>query len=228
MPGITITQSNAPGATTTANAKVAELQRVLAAYAKATGNVAANPGAADGIVGTKTILAVAAVLPHLPHLPQEIRILVTLAPIAVAVDSAREQAKRLITNNASTISKAIIATAVYQASQGKPPTGQLPILTAGNATVSQQMAMGQAIWFYDAKRGVYRIAVPRGLGNLGAAYVEVAASTTAPTTGFQTTKTDFLTKTGQWYATPWGIGLLVGGGGAVVGGFAMLIRKLVR
>jgi hypothetical protein len=226
MPGIPLTTTT----TTTANRSVAELQRTLAAYAKATGNVAANPGAADGIVGTKTILAVAAVLPYLPGLPQEIRILATLAPIAVAVDSAREQAKTIITKNASTITKGVIATAAYQAYQGKPPTGQLPV-TAGQAVVTMPngVATANAIWFYDPKRLVYRIAVPRGLGSLGApAYVEVSASSTPPQNGYQVTKNDFMVKTGQWYATPWGIGLLVGGGGAALGGFALLIRRLVR
>lgn len=224
----------APGQTaptpTTANAKVAELQRVLATYARVTGFAAANPGPADGIVGTRTIMAVVAVAPNIPGLPSEIRALIPLATVILATTEGQAKAKDIITRNASNITKAMLAVAALQIANGQSPTGPKPGAIVPFPIGPTANGGGQiTIWFYDPRRQVYRRAVPRGLQGLGAAaYIEIAPSPTPPNSGTQVDKNTFLTQTGQWYATTWGIATIVGAGSIGLGGIGYLLTRAFR
>lgn len=114
----------APGQTATSDATVAELQRVLTVYANATGYAPANPGAVDGIVGQRTALAVAAMVPRLPSLPAEVTAMAPLISLMLATDQGRNEIFALIKRNATTISRAIIALEAYRlATQQQPATG---------------------------------------------------------------------------------------------------------
>ena len=94
---------------------VFELQKVLAAYSKATNNPALSPGPIDGVVGDKTISAVITVT---PMIPSELRAAIALLPVGLAFPDGRKKAVSIITNNAGYISKAIAATAIYRTIQG--------------------------------------------------------------------------------------------------------------
>lgn len=209
------------------NSNVKKMQQALATYAKVTGYAAANPGPVDGIVGTQTVNAVIAMIPMIPKLPSEIKTLATIAPIILVDADAMKRAKSFITSKAPEITKGIVGLAAYQAGTGtlptpvNPPT-QLPV---GPTAPGAATGGSNAIFFYDTRRGAYRVAVPAGLMGLGAAYREVAPTTVRPA-GREVSRNDFYVATGQWYATWWGIGLLVAGGTAAVGGTALVIRRL--
>lgn len=231
---------------------VAELQRVLKAYVAATGYAAADPGAVDGLVGPKTAMAVALVVPRIPDLPTAIK---NMAPVMIMLIAAggdkAASVYKLIRENASTIAGGIIAMEAYRAgaaaaasSSGAPAptsmtaTGTLPprsrfdaaltsalVSAAGSPAVPAMPAT--TIWWYDGAR--YRVAVPQGTSLGGySGYVEVAPSATRPNFGTQVTRTDFLKAIGHWWATPIGIGGLVVGGLVVAGGIAVGIRALAR
>lgn len=216
----------APGQTAPFNADVAELQRVLTSYAQVTGFTAANPGTVDGRVGTRTVMAVIAVAPNIPGLPSDIKAMIPIATILLATTEGQKKAVDLITKNAKYITKAMLAVAVMQVANRQTPTKPGTIVISPTGPTATMPA--NAIWFYDSRRGTYRVAVPRGLQGLGAsAYVEIAPSSTAPG-GTQVTKNTFLVQTGQWYATPLGIGALVGGGAIGLGGLGYLLTRLFR
>jgi hypothetical protein len=104
------------------NAKVKKLQQALATYATVTGYAAANPGAADGFVGVRTINAVIAMIPLLPKMPSEIKALATIGPLIMIDNDARAKAAKFITDNADKITSGVIGLAAYQAGTGKLPT----------------------------------------------------------------------------------------------------------
>jgi hypothetical protein len=219
------------------SSKVKTLQKTLAAYAQATGFSAANPGAIDGFVGTQTINAVVAMIPLIPQMPSEVRALAILAPILMTDPSARKKAVEYVTKYADDIAKGIIGLAAYQVATGKLPTTQTAPSGAGIKTVgpylpgsawvaSAPTGSPSAIFFYDAGRGTYRIAVPAGLRGLSAAYVELAPSGTRPGQGTEVSKTKFLNAIGDWYKTPMGITGIVLGSLAVVGGGVLVVRAL--
>lgn len=134
----------APGQTI-ADATVAELQRVLTIYAQATGFALAFPGATDGIVGQKTALAVAAMVPRLPGLPAEIVAMAPLISLILATDQGRTEAFALIKRNATTITRAIIALEAYRLATGGGGGGPpVPAPTSGwkNQTVKAGWAAG--------------------------------------------------------------------------------------
>jgi hypothetical protein len=224
----------APGQTTASNPNVAELQRVLAAYANATGYTPANPGPADGIVGTRTIMAVVSVAPRIPGLPSDIRALIPLAGILLATSEGQAKAKDLITKNASSITKALLAVAALSIASGGTPGASTP--TSPGSVIPFPIGPTKlpggggagAIWYYDSKHGIYHVAIPRGLQGLGTApYVEVASSMTPPA-GTQVDKSTFLTQTGQWYKTTWGIATLVGAGSVGIGSVGYALSRLFR
>lgn len=101
---------------------VKELQRVLAIYAQATGYAPANPGAADGIVGQRTAMAVAAVVPRLPGLPAEVVAMAPLISLALATDQGRTEIFGLIKRNAVNITRAVIALEAYRLATQQQPT----------------------------------------------------------------------------------------------------------
>lgn len=214
------------------NPKVKQLQQALTTYARVTGFSAANPGAIDGVVGIQTISAVIAMIPLIPKLPDTVKAIAPLGPLILINSDARARATKFITDNADKITNGIIGLAAYQAGTGRlpVPVGPGNVGPGGGGTIMPSTT----IFFLDRKRRVYRIAVPSATGlfgvhggNLGASYTEVAPSSTRPN-GTEVTKTDFLTATGQWYATWWGIGILALGGAAAVTGTALVVRKAMR
>lgn len=112
----------APGQTATSDATVAELQRVLTVYANATGYAPANPGAVDGVVGQRTAMAVAAVVPRLPGLPAEVVAMAPLISLMLATDQGRNEIFALIKRNATNITRAIIALEAYRLATQQQPT----------------------------------------------------------------------------------------------------------
>lgn len=109
---------------TASDPTVAELQRVLTVYANATGYAPANPGAVDGIVGQRTALAVAAMVPRLPGLPAEVVAMAPLISLMLATDQGRNEIFGLIKRNAPNITRAIIALEAYRlATQQQPAPG---------------------------------------------------------------------------------------------------------
>ena len=111
----------APGQTT-ADATVAELQRVLTVYANATGYAPANPGPVDGIVGQRTAFAVAAMVPRLPGLPAEVVAMAPLISLMLATDQGRNEIFGLIKRNATNITRAVIALEAYRLATQQQPT----------------------------------------------------------------------------------------------------------
>lgn len=228
---------------------VAELQRVLKAYVAATGYAAADPGAVDGLVGPKTAMAVALVVPRIPDLPTAIK---NMAPVMIGlVVAGGDKAAfvyKLIRENASTIAAGIIAMEAYRAgtaassggttpAQGTPAPRTAPrtrfnealtaVLVSATGSPAVPAMPTTAIWW--AAGNQYRVAVPQGTALGGySGYVEVAPSLTRPNFGTQVTRTDFLKAIGHWWATPAGIGGLVAGGLVVAGGLALGIRALAR
>lgn len=112
----------APGQTATSDATVAELQRVLTVYANATGYAPANPGPVDGIVGQRTALAVAAMVPRLPGLPAEVVAMAPLISLMLATDQGRNEIFALIKRNATNITRAVIALEAYRLATQQQPT----------------------------------------------------------------------------------------------------------
>lgn len=109
---------------TASDPTVAELQRVLTVYANATGYAPANPGAVDGIVGQRTALAVAAMVPRLPGLPAEVVAMAPLISLMLATDQGKNEIFALIKRNATNISRAVIALEAYRlATQQQPASG---------------------------------------------------------------------------------------------------------
>jgi hypothetical protein len=220
----------------TANPQVKQLQQALTQYAKITGFAAANPGPADGFVGTQTLNAVIAMIPLLPKIPSEVKTLATLGPLLLINADAKAQAVKYVTQYAGMITNAIIGLATYQAGTGKLPTTQPPgtPATPTQLTVSTVLptklpgGAGQTIFFLDRGRGLYRVAVRVGFAGLGAAYTEVAPSATRPASGTEVTKSDFYKATGRWYATWWGISAIVGGGAAALSAGILGFRLLRR
>jgi hypothetical protein len=238
----------APGQTPKSDSGVAELQRVLAAYAQATGYTAANPGPIDGIVGTQTALAVIAMLPKIPNLPDAVRSMATVMPMMLATDDGKQAMFNLIRNNASGIAKAIVAMEVVRVTTGSGTPGTPTTSTGGKAAwavVSNAAAMpggalwlpvltpggspaaALAIWYFDGFHlpfmkgaNVFRVAVPRGSALAGGYenYVEIAPSASQPAYGTPVSRTTFFTATGQWWKTPFGMAAI--GVGAAGAGFA--------
>lgn len=214
-----------------ANAAVKQMQQALKVYAQGTGYSAADPGAVDGVVGTRTINAVIAMVPLLPSMPDEVKALAPLGPLIMTSADARSRATTFITRHASKIHAGIVGLAAYQVAVGGQSTN------TGSGTPPRWLPVGptaqtppvapssSAIFFYDRRRNVYRVAARIGLSGLGAAsYVEVAPSPTRPA-GTEVTRTEFMTLTGRWYATWWGVGLMVAGGAAAVGGAYAVTRR---
>lgn len=224
---------------------VAELQRVLKAYAAATGYTAADPGPVDGLVGIKTATAVALLIPRIPDLPQAVQ---ALAPVAIMFIAAggdkAASVYKMIRENASTIAAGIIAMEAYRAGTAASSGGTTPaqgtpaprtrfnealtaVLVSAAGSPAVPAMPTTAIWWYAGDQ--YRIAVPRS-ATLGGytGYVEVAPSLTRPNFGTQVSRTDFFKAIGHWWATPIGIGGLVAGGLVVVGGVVLGVRALTR
>jgi hypothetical protein len=133
----------APGQTPqTADPAVAELQRVLTAYAQVTGFAPAFPGTVDGIVGVKTAMAVAAMIPRLPGMPSELVVFAPIISLALVTEDGRTQAFSLIKRNAGIISKAIIALEAYRLAQGQPPAPIPPQPGGRPPSVMTQWASG--------------------------------------------------------------------------------------
>jgi hypothetical protein len=107
---------------TASDPTVAELQRVLTIYAQATGYAPANPGAVDGIVGQRTALAVAAMVPRLPGLPAEVVAMAPLISLMLATDQGRNEIFALIKRQATTITRAVIALEAYRLATQQQPT----------------------------------------------------------------------------------------------------------
>lgn len=122
---------------TKSDSSVAELQRVLTAYAKITGFTAADPGTADGIIGMKTVLAVVSILPRVPGLPREVTMMAPMIGLMLATEDGKTAAFKLIKSNAGLISKAIIAMEVYRTGSGSAPS---PAPTATTPTVTSVKA----------------------------------------------------------------------------------------
>jgi hypothetical protein len=223
---------------------VAELQRVLKAYAAATGYTAADPGTVDGLVGIKTATAVAMMIPRIPDLPQTVRAMGPVMLMLLATDDGRTNVYKMIRENASTIAAGIIAMEAYRAGTAASSGGTTPaqgtpaprtrfnealtaVLVSAAGSPAVPAMPTTAIWW--AAGNQYRVAVPQGTALGGySGYVEVAPSLTRPNFGTQVTRTDFLKAIGHWWATPAGIGGLVAGGLVVVGGLALGIRALAR
>jgi len=133
----------APGQTPqTADPAVAELQRVLTAYAQVTGFAPAFPGTVDGIVGVKTTMAVAAMIPRLPGMPSELVVFAPIISLALVTEDGRTQAFSLIKRNAGIISKAIIALEAYRLAQGQPPAPVAPQPAGRPPSVKSMWAAG--------------------------------------------------------------------------------------
>lgn len=104
-----------------ANTAVKQMQQALKVYAQGTGLVAADPGVADGVVGTKTITAVLTMIPLLPGMPSELKVLVPLGPLVLTNADARSRAVKFITSNAGKIHAGIVGLAAYQIAVGQTP-----------------------------------------------------------------------------------------------------------
>jgi hypothetical protein len=216
----------APGATPKSDSGVAELQRVLKAYVQLTGYAPADPGTVDGIVGARTAMAVIAMLPRVPGMPEEIRALAPVMALLLATADGQKQAYGIITRNAGTISKGIIALEAYRIGSGAttPPTPTAASIKAGTLwqpggnpyavtsnTVTAPIVYtaggaipgnpAQAIWFYDLFSRNYRLAVPKqGLSGFSD-YVEVAPSMSEPNAGVRVSRSAFMSATGRWWGT---------------------------
>ena len=220
---------------------VAELQRVLKAYAAATGYTAADPGPVDGLVGIKTATAVAMMIPRIPDLPQSVRAMGPVILMLLATDDGRASVYKMIRENASTIAGGIIAMEAYRAGTAASGGGSTPaqgtpaprtrfsealttVLVSAAGSPAVPAMPTTTIWWYAGNQ--YRVAVGAAEGAVH--YVEVAPSLTRPNFGTQVSRTDFFKAIGHWWATPIGIGGLVAGGLVVVGGAVLGVRALTR
>ena len=190
-------------------ADVKLLQSALKDYAVARNAPAVDPGAIDGIVGPKTISAVAAIIGSIKGVPSGIALAVRLAVAGGAlIPQFLDGARRAIESSAAVLAIGVrLAMVVPGGGAGQiPMPGGVPTGT---------------IHFFDARLGRFRIAVPIGLAGFGeATHVEIAPVATAPTGSQPVTESEFLDKTDQkpWYKKPliWvgvGAGLLVVGTG---------------
>lgn len=233
---------------TTPDSGVTELQRVLTAYAQVTGYTPANPGPIDGIVGLRTAMAVIAMLPRVPGIPSEVTSLAPVLSLMLATEDGKAQVFGLIRRNATSISRAVIATEAYRVATGgnvqQPPPPPVPgggkaswalvsaaAAIAPNSVWAPPSAAGgttapdAAIWFWDGlhpfkpERSMYRIAVPRGtLSGSYSNYVEIAPSMSKPNSGTEVSRGAFYSAIGQWWKTP--LGMAAVGVGAVGATFA--------
>lgn len=222
------------GALGAASEPVKQLQLTLKNFAAAARFPQADPGTADGVVGPKTVAALASVINTIPGLGSTVRKGVNAAILAYNASvafgkfaEARTAFQGYITAYAAQIAALVAAWALKFTGSGPAPGTPAPgggMFPAGTITTANH-------------RGGWRIAIPRGglagsgLGGnvpLGAsAYVEVADNATAaPPTATTVTEPVYNQKVGAaWYKKWWGIGLLAAGGVATATGGYFLLRK---
>jgi hypothetical protein len=219
------------------SAAVERLQQALVAYSQVAGLAAANPGVVDGVVGAKTVNAVAAVLPRLTSkISKDVADVLSLAlPIAGLSADAMGMAKATVEQYASQIDVAIRALSIVTGPGGSPaapPTGGTRVTGFPSKVAAIQagtLTPGTTIYTFDAKINLYRHAKPipqlRGLG--AATYVETGTSTVAPTGGMAVSPKEYRKATGteHWYETWWGMGsIAAGAAGAAFAGWRLLRR----
>src|SRR5690349_14957752 len=145
------------------SAAVEEMQTALHNYAQATGNTAADPGKVDGIVGSKTVSAVAAVLPQVAStMSGGVGAILLIGLTAATVSTtAMTEAKAKVAQYASQITAAV-------------KLAQVRVVGANNANSanveipSLDLMPGGVIFAFDPKIMAYRVAKPIGMQGLGA------------------------------------------------------------
>lgn len=234
----------APNQQLAGTSEVENLQKALKSLAQVTGNPSFDPGAADGVVGDKTVAAVATVLPELAsYLSSTVSGILTIGIAGgMAYDSAKT--RNLVSQYATPLTAAVLAVIAKKAVGGGATTPNAGAVKA-NALANMQSRLqrllnpvsydsgagagamtSNTVWALDPEKG-YRVAQPMGLqGPLGKAkYIEIGIYPTQPTSGTQIPLSQYLGLTGQapWYKTWWGMTGI--GVGAV--GFTFLIIKVV-
>lgn len=190
------------------SAAVQGLQQQLTALAQAANWPAVNPGQVTGTVNTQTIVALAAVIPQLAGLDAKVRDILVFAingAIAMGAVSAEimAQAQKVVEQYATYLSGAVgLLIAKYGKGSAPPVTQPNPAgIKIVKTALPAAMASMSAVITTMTTAGTWRIAVPRsaGLGGrgFGAAYQEVAPSTSKPPGATVVTPYTFNLKTGS-------------------------------
>lgn len=160
---ITLTLSRAGGLYGPAvSASIERLQAALQAYARVTGQPAADPGRVDGILGPKTISAIEIVLPRLGgKLDSSLTTPLAIAlPLAAINDDAAAKAQDLITRIAPELTAAIMGLTVSSTTTAVPlPSTSLPMPNTIPTTMPMPMPMMPAVAWYQTTWGIAALAV---------------------------------------------------------------------
>lgn len=197
---------------------VAMMQKALRDWSVSKNLPAADPGPIDGIVGSRTLTALAAVMGSIPKFPAAVKSIISMAIAAGTFKpDLLKPAFQAVTDAAKIIALAIRG-------------GML--LVGGGGTSPIKYPSG-TIYYFDAELGMFRVAIPMGTSLSGysglgmATHQEVDPSVAEPSGAIRTNKGEFLTATGKtpWYKQPLAIVGLVAGGLAVVGTGAYVIMR---
>jgi hypothetical protein len=167
--------------------EVKALQSALKDFSVQKSYPAADPGAIDGIVGVKTLSALASILSYIPKIPAAVKSALQIGIIAGMVQpSLLGPAKIAVETAAAEIAIAVRAFSVVGGAGG-----------SGSITVKYPAG---TIYAWSPSRMSYRIAIPPGT-SLGATttpwYMEVINAAAPPPGGVQVTESELETKTGQ-------------------------------
>lgn len=230
-------------------ADVQQLKQALRDLSQAAGWPAVNPGIVDVNVDIPLVNAIGAVVGSLADLPQSIRALIQAGIlIAYTNETAMQTIQTQIVTYAGALTTAVRALIIARYTGSPPP--QAPLLPPSQPRLRiARDASGQPL----AARGVispitrpsstspvypagtiaaqaapslYRIAVPTGLGSLGASYQEIATSTSPPAGARIVTLAVFEKETGQrpWYKR-WQTYAIGGGVAVAATGAYVFLRR---
>lgn len=219
-----------------ADSSVAELQRVLAAYAASNNYVPADPGPATGIVDARTVVAVAAMIPRIPRLPSEIAVMAVAFNALLVTAAGRAKAFALITRFAGPITGAILAMQTLTQSPAPPlpasggKAGMAAQLMAEpfNASLAQYpnaLLPQGTIYYKDSWGQRFRVAVPDS--QAGTTHKEIAPAQSPPASAREVSHGAFLQAIGKSWATAGNLAAAVGI--AATGGLMfVLVRRRRR